>query len=148
PTTSVGDFPLTLVLLQQDIYGAVLPRLRDAPGRHPPRARRRSSPSREWTARCAGRRLPTGRVHWPITRGTRTIRLRSRLDLLETRRRLIVLRSLNSHDRRVTSLINKLIVKIGHLTEPENFAHEKSLRHTITRTFAAVHKIASRTPGD
>jgi hypothetical protein len=72
--------------------------------------------------------------------------LRSRLDLIAARRQLIALRSLHAHDRRITSLINNLIAKIGYLTEPENGAHEKTLRNAITQTFITVDKIASRKP--
>ena len=71
------------------------------------------------------------------------IDLRSRLDLIEIRRRLIALRSLQSNDPRITSLINKLIAQIGHLKEPESFAHENTLRDRIAQTFASVDKIAS-----
>jgi hypothetical protein len=72
------------------------------------------------------------------------IHLRSRLDLVAARRQLIALRSLHSHDRRITSLINNLIAKIGHLAEPQSFAHEKTLRNRIAETFVAVNEIASR----
>jgi hypothetical protein len=46
-------------------------------------------------------------------------------DLLEIRRQLIAMRSLYSHDRRVTAPINNLIRKPAHLHEPkiENMKH-------------------------
>jgi hypothetical protein len=56
------------------------------------------------------------------------------------------LRSLHSHDQRITSPINRLIAQIGHLKEPESCAHEKTLQDRIAQTFAAVDKIASVRP--
>ena len=41
-----------------------------------------------------------------------------KLDLLETRRQLVAMRSLHSHNRRVANEINKLIRKIAHLHQP------------------------------
>ena len=76
------------------------------------------------------------------------IDLRLRLDLIEIRQRLIALRSLHSHDQRITSPINRLIAQIGHLKEPESCSHEKALRDRIALTFAAVDKIASGKPRD
>jgi hypothetical protein len=46
-----------------------------------------------------------------VIHGWETFILRSRLDLVAVRRQLIALRSLHSHDRRITSLINNLIAK-------------------------------------
>ena len=76
------------------------------------------------------------------------IDLRLRLDLIEIRQRLTALRSLHSHDQRITSPINTLMAQIGHLKEPESCAHEKALRDRIALTFAAVDKIASGKPRD
>jgi hypothetical protein len=44
--------------------------------------------------------------------------LEPKLDLLETRRQLVAMRSLHSDNRRVVIEINKLIGKIVHLTDP------------------------------
>ncbi len=70
--------------------------------------------------------------------------LRSPLDLLEARHQLRVLRSLHSREPRATILINRLLVKIGHLHEPESEAHQKHLQHLITKTVRAVEEIVSR----
>ena len=69
-----------------------------------------------------------------------------KLDLLETRRQLVAMRSLHSHDRRVTIEINKLIRKIAHLHQPDNLAHEKRLSEMIARTWRAVELILSQEP--
>jgi hypothetical protein len=49
-----------------------------------------------------------------------------RLDLIETRRQLVAMRSLHSHNRRVVIEINKLIGKIAHLHAP-TIAHTKNI---------------------
>ena len=69
-----------------------------------------------------------------------------KLDLLETRRRLVAMRSLHSHNRRVAVEINKLIRKIAHLHEPENLTHEKRLDKMISQTWRAVELILSQEP--
>jgi hypothetical protein len=61
-----------------------------------------------------------------------------KLDLLETRRQLVAMRSLHSHDRRVAIEINQLIRKIAHLHQPDNLAHEKRLIEMIAQTWRAV----------
>jgi hypothetical protein len=71
---------------------------------------------------------------------------RPKLDLLETRRQLVAMRSLHSHNRRVAIEINKLIRKIAHLHQPENLAHEKRLIEMIAHTFRAVERILTQEP--
>jgi hypothetical protein len=48
-----------------------------------------------------------------------------KLDLLETRRQLIAMRTLHSHNRHVTTRINKLIGELAHLRQPDDPSHEK-----------------------
>jgi hypothetical protein len=67
-----------------------------------------------------------------------------KLDLLETRRQLVAMRSLYSHNRRVTIEINKLIRKIAHLHQPDNLAHEKRLIEMIGQTWRAAELILSK----
>jgi N-methylhydantoinase A/oxoprolinase/acetone carboxylase beta subunit len=69
--------------------------------------------------------------------------LEPKLDLLETRRQLMAMRSLHSHNRRVANEINRLIRKIAHLHQPDNPAHEKRLIEMIARTWRAVELIVS-----
>ena len=69
-----------------------------------------------------------------------------KLDLLETRRQLVAMRSLHSHNRRVAVEINKLIRKIAHLHQPDNLAHEKRLSEMIAQTWRAVELILSQEP--
>jgi hypothetical protein len=69
-----------------------------------------------------------------------------KLDLLETRRQLVAVRSAHSHNRRVAIEINKLIRKIAHLHEPDNPAHEKRLIEMIAQTRRAVELILSQEP--
>jgi hypothetical protein len=69
-----------------------------------------------------------------------------KLDLLETRRQLVAVRSAHSHNRRVAIEINKLIRKIAHLHEPDNPAHEKRLIEMIAQTWRAVELILSQEP--
>ena len=52
--------------------------------------------------------------------------LEPQLDLLETRRQLMAMRSLHSHNQRVAVEINNLIGKIAHLHRPDDLAHEKN----------------------
>ena len=67
-----------------------------------------------------------------------------KLDLLETRRQLVAMRSLHSHNRRVAVEINKLIRKIAHLHQPDNLTHEKRLIEMIAQTWRAVELILSQ----
>ena len=69
-----------------------------------------------------------------------------KLDLLETRRQLVAMRSLHSHNRRVAVEINKLIRKIAHLHQPDNLTHEKRLIEMIAQTWRAVELILSQEP--
>jgi hypothetical protein len=64
------------------------------------------------------------------------------LDLLETRRQLIAMRSLHSHNQRVAIEINNLIGE--HLHRPDDLAHEKHLIEMIAKTRRAVELILSR----
>jgi hypothetical protein len=68
------------------------------------------------------------------------------LDLIEVRRQLTALRSLHSDDRLITTLLNRLLVKIAYLSEPKNRAHERQLRRAIIRTMDEVEAITSRRP--
>jgi hypothetical protein len=70
-----------------------------------------------------------------------------KLDLLETRRQLVAMRSIHSSNRRVAIEINKLIRKIAHLHQPNNLAHEKRLIKMIAQTWRAVELILSQEPG-
>jgi hypothetical protein len=65
------------------------------------------------------------------------------LDLLETRRRLIAMRSLHSNNQRVAIEINNLIGRIAHLHRPNDLAHEKHLIEIIAKTRRAVELILS-----
>ena len=66
------------------------------------------------------------------------------LDLIETRRQLIAMRSLHSHNQRVALEINNLIGEIAHLHRPDDLAHEKHLIEMIAKTRQAVELILSR----
>jgi hypothetical protein len=68
------------------------------------------------------------------------------LDLLETRRQLMAMRSLHSHNQRVAIEINNLIGKIAHLHRPDDLAHEKHLIEMIAQTWRAVELILSEDP--
>ena len=68
------------------------------------------------------------------------------LDLIDVRRQLTALRSLHSDDRPITTLLNRLLVKIAYLSEPKNRAHERQLRQAIIRTMDEVAAITSRHP--
>jgi hypothetical protein len=67
-----------------------------------------------------------------------------RLDLLETRRQLVAMRSLHSHNRHVAIEINKLILKIAHLHRPDDLAHEKQLIKMIAQTLRTVELVLSQ----
>jgi hypothetical protein len=70
--------------------------------------------------------------------------LEPQLDLLETRRQLVAMRSLHSRNRRVAVEINNLIGEIAHLHRPDDLAHENHLIEMITHTMRAVELILSR----
>jgi hypothetical protein len=67
------------------------------------------------------------------------------LDLIEVRRQLTALRSLHSNDRRITTLLNRLLVKIAYLSEPKSRTHERQLRQATIRTMDEVEAITSDT---
>jgi hypothetical protein len=69
----------------------------------------------------------------------------TKLDLLETRRQLVAMRSLHSDNRRVVIEINKLIRKIAHLHQPDDLAHEKRLTEMIAKTWRAIELIQRET---
>jgi hypothetical protein len=68
-----------------------------------------------------------------------------KLDLLETRRQLVAMRSLHSDNRRVVIEINKLIRKIAHLHQPNDLAHERRLTEMIAKTWRAIELIQRET---
>jgi hypothetical protein len=74
--------------------------------------------------------------------------LEPQLDLLETRRQLMAMRSLHSLNQRVAVEINNLIGKIAYLHRPDDLAHEKHLIEMITQTMRAVesHPFTRLTP--
>ncbi|MCS3765801.1 hypothetical protein [Bradyrhizobium centrosematis] len=63
------------------------------------------------------------------------------LDLAEMRRQIIAVRSRHSENLRVTYLLNRLLVKIAYLTEPESPTHAEQLREAFTRTMTDVETI-------
>jgi hypothetical protein len=65
------------------------------------------------------------------------------LDLIDARRRLVAMRSAYSDDRRITTLINRLMGRLAHLNETEDSAHEQHLRKIITEMIERVEQIAS-----
>ncbi len=71
-------------------------------------------------------------------RRTKVTDLEPKLDLLETRRQLVAMRSIHLHDRHVVIEINKLIGKIAHLNRPDDLAHEKYLIEMIDETWRTV----------
>jgi hypothetical protein len=77
---------------------------------------------------------------------TKVADLEPKLDFLETRRQLVAMRSLHSHNRRVAIEINKLIGKIAHLHRPDDLAHENHLIEMIAQTWRAVELILSPEP--
>ncbi|WGD49681.1 hypothetical protein QA641_29140 [Bradyrhizobium sp. CB1650] len=66
------------------------------------------------------------------------------LDLIEMRRQLTALRSQNSDNRLVTTLLNRFLVKIALLSGPKDRAHEQHLRAEFARTLERVEAIALR----
>jgi hypothetical protein len=73
------------------------------------------------------------------TQRTKTVtEFEPQLDLIETRRQLIAMRSLHSHNQRVAIEINKLIGKIAYLHRPDDLAHETHLIELIAQTWCAV----------
>jgi hypothetical protein len=66
------------------------------------------------------------------------------LDLIEARRCLVALRSSHSDNRQITTVINQLIGRLAHLSEPENKRHEDYLRKIIAVTIGGVERIVSQ----
>ncbi|MET4046061.1 hypothetical protein ABIC03_007800 [Bradyrhizobium sp. RT6a] len=66
------------------------------------------------------------------------------LDLVEIRRQITVLRSRHSDNARVTNLLNRLLIKVAYLTEPESTAHAQSLRDAFEKTMVEVEKSLAR----
>ena len=66
------------------------------------------------------------------------------LDLVEMRRQITALRSRHSDNDRVTYLLNRLLIKIAYLTEPESTAHAEWLRDAFERTVEEVEKILAQ----
>jgi hypothetical protein len=62
------------------------------------------------------------------------------LDLLETRRQLIAMRTLHSHNRHVTTRINKLIGELAHLRQPDDRSHEKNPIRMIEKSMRAIER--------
>jgi hypothetical protein len=62
------------------------------------------------------------------------------LDLGEMRRQITALRSRYSEDLRITYLLNRLLIKIAYLREPESAAHAEQLREAFARTMADIEK--------
>lgn len=66
------------------------------------------------------------------------------LDLIEMRRQLTALRSQNSDNLQIASLLNRFLVKIAFLSEPRDVAHAQHVRSEFARTLQKVEAIASR----
>ncbi|MCW2047581.1 UNVERIFIED_ORG: hypothetical protein M2230_008118 [Bradyrhizobium japonicum] len=56
------------------------------------------------------------------------------------RRQITALRSRHSENLRITYLLNRLLIKIAYLSEPESAAHARQLREAFARTMADVEK--------
>ncbi|MDE5445255.1 hypothetical protein FXV83_35400 [Bradyrhizobium hipponense] len=62
------------------------------------------------------------------------------LDLGEMRRQITALR--HSENLRITFLLNRLLIKIAYLNEPQSAAHAEQLREAFARTMADIEKRA------
>ncbi|MDH2405075.1 hypothetical protein QCM77_34935 [Bradyrhizobium sp. SSUT18] len=62
------------------------------------------------------------------------------LDLAEMRRQITALRSRHSENLRITYLLNRLLIKIAYLSEPESAAHAEQLREAFATTMADIEK--------
>jgi hypothetical protein len=62
------------------------------------------------------------------------------LDLGEMRRQITALRSRHSENLRITDLLNRLLIKIAYLSEPESAAHAEQLREAFARMMADIEK--------
>jgi len=69
-----------------------------------------------------------------------------KLDLIEMRRQLTVLRSQHSDSLAIASLLNRFLVKIAFLSEPTDPKHERYLRSEFALTLKKVEAITSRRP--
>jgi len=63
------------------------------------------------------------------------------IDLIEVRRQLVAMRSQHSHNRNVTSLINKLLGKLAYLHHPRDRRHEERLMTAISATLQTIEHI-------
>jgi hypothetical protein len=70
---------------------------------------------------------------------------RETLDLIEMRRQLTTLRSQHSDNLSVASILNRFLVKIAFLSQPEDPEHEQYLRSEFERTLTKVTEISART---
>ncbi|WP_354172047.1 MULTISPECIES: hypothetical protein [unclassified Bradyrhizobium] len=69
------------------------------------------------------------------------------LDLAEMRRQITALRSRHSENLRITYPLNRLLIKIAYLSEPENAAHAEHLREAFARTMADIQKRVTKHAG-
>jgi hypothetical protein len=65
------------------------------------------------------------------------------LDLIEMRRQLTALRSQHSDNLLIASLLNRFLVKVAFLSEPEDREHEQYLRSEFAQTIKKVQAITS-----
>ncbi|WP_369722001.1 hypothetical protein AB8Z38_34520 [Bradyrhizobium sp. LLZ17] len=70
------------------------------------------------------------------------------LDLGEMRRQITALRSRHSENIRITYLLNRLLIKIAYLSEPESAAHAQKLREAFARTIADVQRHVTKAVGE
>ena len=67
-----------------------------------------------------------------------------RFDLVEIRRQITNLRSQHSDNLLVTSRLNRFLVKIAFLSEPNDAAHVRHIRSEFDRTLRNVEEMVSR----
>lgn len=67
-----------------------------------------------------------------------------KLDLIEMRRQLTVLRSQHSENLAIASLLNRFLVKVAFLSEPTDPKHEQHLQSEFAQTLKKVEAITSR----
>jgi hypothetical protein len=58
------------------------------------------------------------------------------------RRQIVALRSAHSNNQSVVILLNKLLIKISHLSEPRTAAHAERLQVAFTSAVAQVEQLA------
>ncbi|MDH2357764.1 hypothetical protein QCM80_45795 [Bradyrhizobium sp. SSUT112] len=68
------------------------------------------------------------------------------LDLIEMRRQITALRSQHSENLRITYLLNRLLIKMAYLSEPESAAHAQQLREAFARTMTDIEKHFEQRP--